>query len=1000
MVRNGWTRVTIGCALALITLWSSATAAQQPLDLFGEPASVPAQDAAQDAGVVRARYVAVDFGDLAAAASTREQLTLNLFGDASFRAVIDAVEPQGDAGSTVIGHLDGIANSSVILVTVDGVMAGSITMPGAQYQIRYVGEGVHAVREFDATKMPTELEPLVPDASMVEAAPADPQVAADTGTRFDLMVVYTGAARAAAGGTAAMQALINLGVTETNQAYANSGIVPRLRLVHMSEIAYAESGTLGTDLPRLRGNGDGFLDTVHALRNTYGADMVKLVVNAASDGCGLAYLMGPGHNVAFAVNAFSVTARSCISPNYTFGHELGHNMGSNHAPDDPVGTGAYNYSYGHKVPTQFRTVMAYADNCAAPCPRVLNFSNPNVSRNGFPTGTATRNNALSINNVRTSVANWRTQVPLVQVNQLWPVYQSGTATPPQAGRSARFWALVRNIGPNPLSAGQRVYFLMETTGGASDTWIGSVSIAGLAPGASAWYALDYTIPPNRSGAWQYWAITWDTAASEYTSSWRGPQAFNITPAPTYSANVNQLWPVSGAQGGRTVTLWANIWNNGAAALPADARVWFYVTGPGYASWVGNAVVTGLASNATAWYSFNWTIPSNVAAGAYQYRASVWRSGTTLISNTGGPQNFTMLAAPAVGANVDQLWPIYNGLPGAAVTMWARVRNTGTAALPGTARVYYWLNGEVGSTSVAGLAPNASAWYSFNYVIPAGWTGGIYSYWAQARNGATVLSPWAGPQRFTIGFNTQFTGSNVPWVAVRGTWTNNSGAFYYTAGIASQWSSSSYSTSSFTNVDYSARFWRNGDALASCLAIRGTPGTQTAIGEWQHGYMFCYTRDGRYAVWKRVNHVWTALQNYVATATVVQGSAWNLLRVRAVGTSMTFWINGTQVWTGNDSSLSSGRVALWMYGTGPLWIDYATLNSANAVPDEMAEAASSADAALDGPPGESAPAAMADEGGVSAEQQALNDAANKDVGEPTGATGASGDRLPDRRPPSQ
>jgi hypothetical protein len=311
-----------------------------------------------------------------------------------------------------------------------------------------------------------------------------------------------------------------------------------------------------------------------------------------------------------------------------------------------------------------------------------------------------------------------------------------------------------------------------------------------------------------------------------------------------------------------------------------------------------------------------------------------------------------------------------------------------------------VNSEVGSTSVAGLASGAAAWYSFNYAIPSAWVGGIYNYWAQGRNGTTILTSWYGPQRFTIGFNSQFSGSNVPWTAVRGTWTNTSGAFYYTAGIANQWSSASYSTSTFTNLDVSARFWRNGDALASCIVLRGTPGTLTATGEWQHGYMFCYTRDGRYAVWKRVSHVWTALQNYVATGTVVQGSAWNLLRARAVGTSLAFWINGTLVWSGSDGSLGSGRVAIWQYGTGPLWTDYVTANSANAVPDSMADG-SSADAAIDGPVAElAAGAAMADEA-VSAEQQVLNDLANRDAGEPTGAAGAAAnDRLPDRRPPPQ
>ena len=40
-------------------------------------------------------------------------------------------------------------------------------------------------------------------------------------------------------------------MAETNQAYAQSGITQRLFLVHMAEVAYAESGNIGVDLPRL-----------------------------------------------------------------------------------------------------------------------------------------------------------------------------------------------------------------------------------------------------------------------------------------------------------------------------------------------------------------------------------------------------------------------------------------------------------------------------------------------------------------------------------------------------------------------------------------------------------------------------------------------------------------------------------------------------------------------------------------------------------------------------
>jgi hypothetical protein len=119
-----------------------------------------------------------------------------------------------------------------------------------------------------------------------------------------------------------------------------------------------------------------------------------------------------GNSPAFAPNAFSVVERSCMTGYYSFGHELGHNMGLNHARVDPVGTGAYSYSFGYKDPgNAFRTVMAY--NCPVNCTRVLHFSNPNVSYTGKVTGVSeaspsSANNALSLNNTRTTVANWRT----------------------------------------------------------------------------------------------------------------------------------------------------------------------------------------------------------------------------------------------------------------------------------------------------------------------------------------------------------------------------------------------------------------------------------------------------------------------------------------------------------------------------------------------------------------------------------------------------------------
>jgi len=219
-----------------------------------------------------------------------------------------------------------------------------------------------------------------------------------------------------------MNALINLAIAETNTAYARSGIFPRLRLVHREEIAYTESGDFSTDLDRLTNPSDGFMDNVHALRNAHGADLVSLIVEGTSL-CGIAWLM-TAQSTAFEAFAFSVVARICATGNYTFGHELGHNMGLQHDRADAPADGVFPFSHGYvDIAHNFRDIMGTQTSCVI-CVRIQNFSNPNVTFNGFPTGVPqgspqSADAAASLNLTAFTVANWRAQVeapPLVAVD--------------------------------------------------------------------------------------------------------------------------------------------------------------------------------------------------------------------------------------------------------------------------------------------------------------------------------------------------------------------------------------------------------------------------------------------------------------------------------------------------------------------------------------------------------------------------------------------------------
>jgi hypothetical protein len=242
----------------------------------------------------------------------------------------------------------------------------------------------------------------------------DAAISSDDGSEFDVMVVYTPSAREHIGGTAATVATIHLVVDQTNVAYQNSQIFPRVRLVYQGEINYNDSGDSYTDLSRLRGTSDGYMDEVHGLRNIYGADMVCLIASPGPlEPCGQAYQLESSFLSIFASWAFSWVADNCIIGSYVFSHELGHNMGAHHAVGDSGtsrGTGLYNYSHGWRwygnSGTQFRSIMAYLPGTWVPY-----FSNPDILYDGQPTGRLDlEDNALTIDNSASVVANWRQSV--------------------------------------------------------------------------------------------------------------------------------------------------------------------------------------------------------------------------------------------------------------------------------------------------------------------------------------------------------------------------------------------------------------------------------------------------------------------------------------------------------------------------------------------------------------------------------------------------------------
>ncbi|REC48066.1 M12 family metallo-peptidase [Chryseobacterium pennipullorum] len=225
-------------------------------------------------------------------------------------------------------------------------------------------------------------------------------------TRIDVMIVFTTAAKNAWGGLSQSNSFVATAITNFNTALTNSGVSNvTINLVYSGEIAYTESGSLSTDLPRLRNNNDGFMDSVHSLRTTYGADLCALVTSTPTNTCGLGYVNTSATNYSSS-SGFCVSLYNCAVSNYSLAHELGHNMGLRH--DWYVDTSTtpcdHHHGYTNKKAIElgtastssqrWRTIMAYNDECSSKgfnCTRINRWANPGVNYNSDPTGVAIGN---------------------------------------------------------------------------------------------------------------------------------------------------------------------------------------------------------------------------------------------------------------------------------------------------------------------------------------------------------------------------------------------------------------------------------------------------------------------------------------------------------------------------------------------------------------------------------------------------------------------------------
>ena len=240
-------------------------------------------------------------------------------------------------------------------------------------------------------------------------------------SNVDVVVLYTPTLVNVWGSDAAMKARIAHLEAITNQAYVDSDVDQTVTVVGAYMVDYINTLDNIDALESMSSPGASALPRdAHRLREIHGADLVSLLREfdrANQTSCGVGWLGGYDGSPFTPDWGFSVSADHGFGDDHcgewTFAHELGHNMGAHHDIETSEGEhGAYPYSRGFRrtlSPTAgFATVMGYTQ---APQVRLGRFSSPRIATclDELCGDAATADNARGLNEAAHSIAAFGTR---------------------------------------------------------------------------------------------------------------------------------------------------------------------------------------------------------------------------------------------------------------------------------------------------------------------------------------------------------------------------------------------------------------------------------------------------------------------------------------------------------------------------------------------------------------------------------------------------------------
>ncbi|MBS2538400.1 hypothetical protein KGQ20_37190 [Catenulispora sp. NF23] len=322
-----------------------------------------------------------------------------------------AAQVTGDPDGTADFHFDALCVGSGAMTDADLASArvtAAISTGGHTYTLTSTSPGMARVAEVDPAVSegtpgdPDDVAAPADDPATPTATPGSARTARAKGTptksgtardrdddspdchgaadvsTIDMAIFYTPEAADKAGGEEKVKDQARLGVDLTNRGFVDSNLPVRVRLVYTGPAA-AEPGLPPVEKADLGAYRQWALD--NDLWKKYSVDSIAVF---QSIGVGVGYFV-QNPRPSDAKRMFLLMNPAYV-PNFTLGHELGHNLGLTHDwVADPDATD-YPYAHGWIAPSKkWRTIMAYDSGCNG-CARINRYSDAEATYQGEPLG--------------------------------------------------------------------------------------------------------------------------------------------------------------------------------------------------------------------------------------------------------------------------------------------------------------------------------------------------------------------------------------------------------------------------------------------------------------------------------------------------------------------------------------------------------------------------------------------------------------------------------------